>query len=179
MSKDESQEQAQEMDTGMDAGMDAGVDAAATPEAETIPALQQIDPDEASAFHPGESSQTAAERPQGDPQRAPGDVTINPASFADLRPQSNGRKEKASLDMLLDIGLQVTVELGRAKMNIREVLTVGPGTVVELNRVAGEPVDILINGKPIAKGEVVVIGDMFGVRVTDILPPAQRVQSMI
>ncbi|MBX3052717.1 MAG: flagellar motor switch protein FliN [Caldilineaceae bacterium] len=109
----------------------------------------------------------------------PADVTVNPASFADLHPQPNGRKEKASLDMLLDIGLQITVELGRTKMNIRDVLSVGPGTVVELNRVAGEPVDILINGKPIAKGEVVVIGDMFGVRVTDILPPAQRVQSMI
>ncbi len=107
------------------------------------------------------------------------EVTINPASFADLHPQPNGNREKASLDMLLDIGLQVTVELGRTKMNIRDVLSVGPGTVVELNRVAGEPVDILINGKPIAKGEVVVIGDMFGVRVTDILPPALRVQNMM
>jgi len=107
------------------------------------------------------------------------DVTINPASFADLHPQNNGRQEKASLEMLLDIGLQVTVELGRTKMTIRDVLSLGPGTVVELNRVAGEPVDILINGKPIAKGEVVVIGDMFGVRVTDILPPAQRVQGMM
>jgi len=107
------------------------------------------------------------------------EVTINPASFADLHPQQDQHKEKASLEMLMDIGLQVTVELGRTKMNIRDVLTVGPGTVVELNRLAGEPVDILINGKPIAKGEVVVIGDMFGVRVTDILPPAQRVQGML
>jgi len=107
------------------------------------------------------------------------EVTVSPASFAELRPQQAAQKETASLDMLLDIGLQVTVELGRAKMNIRDILTVGPGTVVELNRVAGEPVDILINGKLIAKGEVVVIGDMFGVRVVDILPPAQRVQSMI
>lgn len=107
------------------------------------------------------------------------DVTVNPASFAALKPTQNGRAEKANLDMLLDIGLQVTVELGRAKMSIRDVLGLGPGTVVELNRVAGEPVDVLINGKPIAKGEVVVIGDMFGVRVTDIIPPAQRVESMM
>jgi flagellar motor switch protein FliN/FliY len=112
------------------------------------------------------------------------DITVNPASFADLQakaPKTRIKKslDTASLDMLMDIGLQVTVELGRARMTIRDVLSLGPGTVVELNRIAGEPVDILINGKPIAKGEVVVLGDMFGVRVTDIIPPAQRVESMI
>ncbi len=117
--------------------------------------------------------------PKPKPQAPKREVTVSPASFAELRPQQTAPKDTTSLEMLLDIGLQVTVELGRAKMNIRDILTVGPGTVVELNRVAGEPVDILINGKLIAKGEVVVIGDMFGVRVVDILPPAQRVQSMI
>lgn len=111
-------------------------------------------------------------------------ITVSPASFADLqpkpaKPRANGRGDSANLDMLLDIGLQITVELGRARMTIKEVLALSPGTVVELNRVAGEPVDILINGKPIAKGEVVVLGDMFGVRVTDIIPPAQRVESMM
>ncbi len=111
-------------------------------------------------------------------------ITVNPASFAELQPKapkhrSNPRNDTTSLEMLLDIGLQVTVELGRARMTIKEVLALGPGTVVELNRVAGEPVDILINGKAIAKGEVVVLGDMFGVRVTDIIPPAQRVESMM
>ncbi|MCB0115302.1 MAG: flagellar motor switch protein FliN [Caldilineaceae bacterium] len=120
------------------------------------------------------------------------DITVNPASFAELQPKArpmpassgkariaNGHTETTSLEMLLDIGLQVTIELGRARMTIKEVLSLGPGTVVELNRVAGEPVDILINGKAIAKGEVVVLGDMFGVRVTDIIPPAQRVESMM
>jgi flagellar motor switch protein FliN/FliY len=115
-------------------------------------------------------------------------ITVNPASFAELQPKkpavgkariANGRTDTTSLEMLLDIGLQVTIELGRARMTIKEVLSLGPGTVVELNRVAGEPVDILINGKAIAKGEVVVLGDMFGVRVTDIIPPAQRVESMM
>lgn len=106
------------------------------------------------------------------------DVTVNPASFGSLQPKPKETKETANLDMLLDIGLKVTVELGRAKMTIRDVLSLGPGKVVELNRIAGEPVDVLVNGKPIAKGEVVVIGDMFGVRVTDIIPPAQRVESM-
>lgn len=111
-------------------------------------------------------------------------ITVSPASFADLqskpaKARANGHADTASLDMLLDISLQITVELGRARMTIKEVLALGPGTVVELNRIAGEPVDILINGKPIAKGEVVVLGDMFGVRVTDIIPPAQRVESMM
>ncbi len=111
-------------------------------------------------------------------------ITVSPASFADLQPKkpkphTNGHTDSPNLDMLMDIGLQITVELGRARMTIKEVLSLGPGTVVELNRVAGEPVDILINGKPIAKGEVVVLGDMFGVRVTDIIPPAQRVQSIL
>lgn len=112
-------------------------------------------------------------------------ITVSPASFADLQHKKPKLRSQApssdspNLDMLMDIGLQITVELGRARMTIKEVLSLGPGTVVELNRVAGEPVDILINGKPIAKGEVVVLGDMFGVRVTDIIPPAQRVQSML
>lgn len=135
--------------------------------------------EESEAAFEGENAAPTRKPKRQSPAKTQPEVVVNPASFADLRPQPNGRKEKASLEMLLDIGLQVTVELGRTKMNIRDVLAVGPGTVVELNRVAGEPVDILINGKPIAKGEVVVIGDMFGVRVTDILPPAQRVQSMI
>ncbi len=109
-------------------------------------------------------------------------ITVNPASFAEFEPKGakhrNAHAETTSLEMLLDIGLQVTIELGRARMTIKDILSLGPGTVVELNRVAGEPVDILINGKAIAKGEVVVLGDMFGVRVTDIIPPAQRVESM-
>lgn len=150
-------------------------------EAETAVATQEAPTESSGPADPDRDGASVPRKPklQSAHDTDSGDVTVNPASFADLRPQTGGRKDKASLDMLLDIGLQVTVELGRAKMNIREVLTVGPGTVVELNRVAGEPVDILINGKPIAKGEVVVIGDMFGVRVTDILPPAQRVQSMM
>jgi flagellar motor switch protein FliN/FliY len=70
------------------------------------------------------------------------------------------------------------VELGRTDLTIREVLGLGLGSIVELNKMAGEPVDILVNGKPIARGEVVVIDDMFGVRVIDILSPYDRVNSL-
>lgn len=104
-------------------------------------------------------------------------IAIQPAELAALgigQPSASN----SNLDLLLDVPLRVTVELGRTEMSIREVLALGPGSVVELSKVAGEVVDILVNGKLIAHGEVVVIDDMFGVRVTDIIPPAARVRSL-
>jgi flagellar motor switch protein FliN/FliY len=79
-----------------------------------------------------------------------------------------------NLELLMDVPLQVTVELGRTQKMVKEVLALGPGSVVELDKLAGEPVDILINEKPIAKGEVVVIDENFGIRVTEILSPKDR-----
>ncbi len=105
------------------------------------------------------------------------DVTARPVKFAPL----NGLDEPASttnLDLLLGVTLQVTVELGRTKMNIEEILRLGPGSVVELEKLAGEPVDVLVNDKMIARGEVVVLDDRFGVRITDVLLPAQRLNSL-
>jgi flagellar motor switch protein FliN/FliY len=83
-----------------------------------------------------------------------------------------------NMNLLLDVPLQLTVELGRARRTIKEVLAFGPGAVVELDRLAGEPVDVLINGKLLGKGEVVVINENFGIRVTDILSPAERVKQL-
>ncbi len=100
-----------------------------------------------------------------------------PAPFPDLKPKP-AREEPRNIDLLLDVTLQVTVELGRTRRQIREVLSLGPGSVVELDRLAGEPVDVLINGKLIAKGEVVVIDENYGVRITDIISPTERVQSL-
>jgi flagellar motor switch protein FliN/FliY len=82
------------------------------------------------------------------------------------------------MDLLLDIPLEATVELGRARMLIRDVLELSPGSIVELERVAGEPVDLLVNGRLVAKGEVVVIDDNFGIRITEIVSPADRVASL-
>lgn len=79
-----------------------------------------------------------------------------------------------NLDLLLDVPMQVSVELGRARRQIREVLSLAPGAVLELDKLAAEPVDVLVNGKLVARGEVVVIGENFGVRITDILSPAER-----
>lgn len=83
-----------------------------------------------------------------------------------------------SMDLLLDIDLELSVELGRASIPVRDVLNMGPGSIVELDKLAGEPVDILINGKYIAKGEVVVVDDHFGVRVTEISSRAERINRL-
>jgi flagellar motor switch protein FliN len=80
--------------------------------------------------------------------------------------------------MLLDIPLQVTVELGRTKRSIKEILELGQGSIIELDKLAGEPVDILVNRKLIAKGEVVVIEENFGVRVTDIVSQEDRIRNL-
>lgn len=104
-------------------------------------------------------------------------VTARSAQFAPL--QSPGSvSSSTNLDLLLGVSLRVTVELGRTKMNIEEVLRLGPGSVVELDKLAGEPVDVLVNERLIARGEVVVLDDRFGVRITDVLPPAQRIKSL-
>lgn len=83
-----------------------------------------------------------------------------------------------NLEMILDIPLKITVSLGQVKKPLREVLSLGPGMLVELERLAGEPVDIFLNNKLIARGEVVVIEEHFGVRINQILSPRDRVKSM-
>ena len=86
--------------------------------------------------------------------------------------------EAASLDLILDIPLTVTCELGRSKMLINDLLQLGQGSVIELTKLVGEPLEVLVNNKLVARGEVVVVNDKFGVRLTDILTPMERVQSL-
>jgi flagellar motor switch protein FliN/FliY len=83
-----------------------------------------------------------------------------------------------NLELILDIPLRVTVELGRAKMVVRDLLNLGQGSVVELNKLAGEPMEILVNDKLVAKGEAVVVNEKFGVRLTDIISPKERVEQL-
>ena len=84
----------------------------------------------------------------------------------------------ANLDLILDIPLTVTVELGRSKMLINDLLQLGQGSVIELTKLAGEPLEVLVNQKLVARGEVVVVNEKFGVRLTDIVSPMERVQSL-
>jgi len=81
-----------------------------------------------------------------------------------------------NLDFILDIPLLVTVELGRARLPIQDLLKLGEGSVVELNKLVGEPLDVLVNGKPVARGEVVVVNEKFALRLTDIAQPNERLK---
>ena len=103
-------------------------------------------------------------------QQAPvKDVNVSPASFQPFQADVNPLVQQENIDLIMDVPLGVTVELGRVSKSIKDILDFAPGTIVELNKIAGEAVDVLVNGKYVAKGEVVVIEENFGVRITEII----------
>ncbi len=114
----------------------------------------------------------------GDPIPTPVAHSIPAAPFASLNAPMPEQILPRGMEMILDIPLDVTVELGRVRMLIKDVLELASGSIVELDRVAGEPVDLLVNGRLVAKGEVVVIEDNFGLRITEIVSPADRVAGL-
>jgi len=130
---------------------------------------------EAKSFEPETAKiETTSETPAGDST-----VTVQPvqfASFEDLD-QVQGPQNQ-NLNILLDVKLQLTVELGRTELPIKKVLELTKGSIVTLNKAAGEPVELYANGKLIAYGEVVVIEDNFGLRITHITDPAKRLHSL-
>ena len=105
--------------------------------------------------------------------QTPVDTVVRPVEFAPVS-GAMGAGSRSGMDLILDVQLQVTVELGRTTLKVREVLALGPGAVVELDKHAGEPVDVVVNNKRVARGEVVVIDENFGVRVTEIIDKDQR-----
>lgn len=107
--------------------------------------------------------------PMQQPMQQPQGMNIQPAQFQSFASGSLGADAPANIDLIMDVSLEVTVVLGRAKKSISEVLEFSPGTIIELDKIAGEPVEVLVNGKLVAKGEVVVIEESFGVRVTEII----------
>ncbi|WP_435921239.1 flagellar motor switch phosphatase FliY [Paenibacillus sp. DYY-L-2] len=122
------------------------------------------------------------DRPYNEPQHygsAPGrNVNVQPVQFANLGNAGLGAADANNLNLLMDIPLKVTVELGRTQKQIKDILELSQGSIIELDKLAGEPVDILVNNKLIAKGEVVVIDENFGVRVTDIVSQWDRIQKL-
>jgi flagellar motor switch protein FliN/FliY len=106
-----------------------------------------------------------------------GQQSVQSVQFPSLNPQS-GTGEQGNIGLLMDVYMEMTVELGRTRRLIKDILGMGEGTIIELDKLAGEPVDILVNHKLIAKGEVVVIDENFGVRVTEIVSPMDRVEGM-
>ena len=105
-------------------------------------------------------------------------VDVQQAQFASFEAPNITQSEARNLNMLLDIPLQVAVELGRTKRSVKEILELSGGSIIELDKLAGEPVDILVNNRLIAKGEVVVIDENFGVRITDILSKTDRLNNL-
>jgi flagellar motor switch protein FliN/FliY len=103
------------------------------------------------------------------------DATVRPVQFSPLSGIAGGKAANPeSLDILMDVPLHVSVELGRTRMPVKEVLSLQHGSVVELDRMAGEPVDVLVNDRLIARGEVVVIEDRFGIRITETISQMRR-----
>jgi flagellar motor switch protein FliN/FliY len=114
-------------------------------------------------------------------EQAEHDKAAPPARPAQIFDQISGKSDAAAnqgLEMILDIPVQLTVELGRTKISIRNLLQLAHGSVVELDGLAGEPMDVLINGTLIAQGEVVVVNDKFGIRLTDIITPHERMRKL-
>ena len=103
------------------------------------------------------------------PQAPMQQMNIQPAQFQSFAGGVPGPGAPANIDLIMDVALEVTVELGRTKKSISEVLDFAPGTIIELDKVAGEPVEVFVNGKMVARGEVVVIEESFGVRITEII----------
>jgi flagellar motor switch protein FliN/FliY len=103
---------------------------------------------------------------------------VTSVDFDELQPAHDGTKSNLDIDFILDIPLTLTVELGRSRMLISELLQLGQGSVLELTKLAGEPMDIFVNQRLIARGEVVVVNEKFGVRLTDIVSPAERVNRL-
>ena len=122
----------------------------------------------------GEAQQVAAELAAA----AESPYQARPASFPDFGAPSVPAGGIQDFDMILDIPVQITVELGRTKLTIRSLLQLAHGSVVELDGLAGEPMDVLVNGTLIAQGEVVVVNDKFGIRLTDIITPAERMRKL-
>lgn len=112
----------------------------------------------------------------GEPATKPTNETA--PVFAKLAPGSAANAQASDIDLILDIPVQVTVELGRTKIPIRSILQLSQGSVVELDGLAGEPMNVLVNGCLVAQGEVVVVNDRFGIRLTDIITPAERVRKL-
>lgn len=120
-----------------------------------------------------EADAPAAEpAPAPAPARAAGDSVFRPLE------QSGGSRGARDLEMIMDIPVKLAVELGRTRITIKQLLELAQGSVIELDGLAGEPMDILINGYLIAQGEVVVVEDKYGIRITEIITPSERVQKL-
>lgn len=137
------------------------------PKVEPTPAPQPMGYDQAS--QPMGYGMPQMGMPQMNMQQPQQNLNIQPAQFQSFNQSYAAMPTQENIGLIMDVPLEVTVELGRTKKSIAEILDFAPGTIIELNKIAGEPIDVLVNGKFVAKGEVVVIEESFGIRVTEIV----------
>lgn len=147
---------------------------------EPAPAAQpQSTPDPMAGVNMNSAAQAMPQQPQMQPDMAQQvmqqpymmpapNVNVQPAQFQPFNAGVSPLMQQENIDLIMDVPLEVTIELGRSNKSIKEILDFSPGTIIELNKLAGEPVDVLVNGKFVAKGEVVVIEENFGIRITEI-----------
>ncbi|MBS3954900.1 MAG: flagellar motor switch protein FliN [Methylomicrobium sp.] len=135
---------------------------------------EELGDDWAAAMNEQASAETQGRRNTGDFETAQFDELENMPSMGERKMS----KEDIELDVILDIPVVISMEIGRAQINIRNLLQLNEGSVVELDRLAGEPMDVLVNGTLIAHGEVVVVNDKFGIRLTDVVSPSERVKRL-
>ncbi|WP_339885400.1 flagellar motor switch protein FliN [Vreelandella maris] len=132
----------------------------------------------AAAMAEQEAAEESSEEPADEPEaKAPAAKAASDDVFRPLSPDS-GSTQARELEMIMDIPVKLTVELGRTKLTIKQLLELAQGSVIELEGLAGEPMDILINGYLIAQGEVVVIEDKYGIRITEIVTPSERIHKL-
>jgi flagellar motor switch protein FliN/FliY len=132
--------------------------------------------DDISWYDFGDDNPTSGEGAP-EPAKAISGVKKNPAEFSELK-EGGGKSGPSDLDFIMDIPLEVTVELGRTTMPIFDLLQLGRGSIVELSKVAGDPLEILVNNKLIARGEVVVVNEKFGIRLTDVVSTKERIENL-
>jgi len=191
----ETEEQAEgETPSGQEAARDSGEDvdqdAAEKPESQEEPSgdvreeqvLAELGKMEADDEEGGEDTMSGIRMPDDSFDSNLGGLgpdvpEARPADFQQLGSEVK-RSTSQNLDLLMDVSLPISIELGRTSMNIQEILNLGPGSVVELDKLAGEPVDLLVNSKIVARGEVVVIDENFGIRVTSLISPEERLKSL-
>jgi flagellar motor switch protein FliN/FliY len=173
-------EGAEAEEAGEEAGEEAMAEDAAEGEAEEpaedVPEDQPVDLAPAGEEDLGDAEDIAALF--GAAGDEGGVVEVSPAEFDEFVEAAPGDGKGRKINLLLDVELDVSVELGRKIMIVDEILRLGKGSVIELNKLAGEPVDVLVNGKKLAEGEVVVVEDHFGVRLTHLLDPKERIKSL-
>lgn len=155
---------------------DAAANASATPQPEAKPEPQptpQPAPQQTMQSQPMMGQAMQGQPMMGQPMMSQPmmgqPVNVQPAQFQPFMGDLSAAFQKENIDLIMDVPLEVTVELGRTSKSIQEILDFAPGTIIELNKIAGEPIDVLVNGKYVAKGEVVVIEESFGVRITEII----------